>query len=105
MSIQLEEADYDTRLGGYRRLSASVWASLPDAGAMALLQRSLRDLRDGSDLALRHAASQALLRFISTLSSSAHADDVGRAEGQEQPGAERVGDRMVTRVWLYGCWT
>lgn len=65
---QLEEMDYDARLGAYRRLTTPQWRHLPACGTTALLLRSLRDLRDGSDLAIRHAASQALQAFICTLS-------------------------------------
>lgn len=63
--LQIEELDYDARLGAYRRLDPSYWDSLVASGASAIvLQRCFLDLRNADDLALRHAAAQAIDRFI-----------------------------------------
>ncbi|KAK9808411.1 hypothetical protein WJX73_001754 [Symbiochloris irregularis] len=80
---QLEEMDYDARLGAYRQLASPLWQSLPSCGATALLLRSLRDLRNGSDLAIRHAASQALQAFISALPMSGASMQEGDGAGSD----------------------
>lgn len=61
---QIDELDYERRMAAYSRLTPATWQSLSARQAAPLLHTSLHDLRNGDDLALRHAASQALSRFI-----------------------------------------
>ena len=55
---QLDEADYDARMGAYQRLLPAVWAGMARWQALPLLHHVLADLRNADDLALRHAAAQ-----------------------------------------------
>ena len=56
---QVDEPDYDARLGAYAELVPGAWADLGARRAPPLLHAALADLRRPEDLALRHAASQA----------------------------------------------
>ena len=56
----MEALDYDARLGAYSRLLPGTWAGMAPVQALPLLHACLHDLRNGDDLALRHAASQVL---------------------------------------------
>lgn len=61
--VQIDEIDYDSRLAAYRRLTPEAWSDvLACGGTPILLQRCFQDLRNADDLALRHAAAQALSR-------------------------------------------
>ena len=91
--LQLEEPDYDQRLQAHKQLTEARWASLLPAAACALLYRCLRDMRDATDLALRHAASQSLDRFVSTLSSAADT-----SEPTAEPAGSHPGDTVVSGV-------
>lgn len=63
--MQIEGLDYDARLAAYRKLDPAFWQSITtEGGAPLVLQRCFLDLRNADDLALRHAAAQALDRFI-----------------------------------------
>lgn len=63
--MQIEGLDYDARLAAYRKLDPAFWQSIAiKGGAPLVLQRCFLDLRNADDLALRHAAAQALDRFI-----------------------------------------
>ena len=56
--LQLDEPDYDARMGAYQRLLPAAWAGMARWQALPLLHHSLADLRNADDLALRHAAAQ-----------------------------------------------
>ncbi len=58
MLLQLDEADYDARMGAYQRLLPAAWAGMARWQALPLLHHCLADLRNADDLALRHAAAQ-----------------------------------------------
>jgi U3 small nucleolar RNA-associated protein 20 len=59
----VDGADYDARLGAYETLDARWFSSCPPAAVVPILHHMLHELR-GSDMALRHAASAALERFL-----------------------------------------
>jgi len=56
--VQLDEADYDARMGAYQQLLPAAWAGMARWQALPLLHHVLADLRNADDLALRHAAAQ-----------------------------------------------
>lgn len=93
--VQLDEPDYDQRLAAYRQLQAGAWRSFPHAGACALLHRCLRDLREASDLPLRHAASQALGHFVSSLTNT---DADADAEAGSMPLSQEDAMKLVWKV-------
>lgn len=51
-------------MAAYARLTPEAWQPLSQRQAAALLHTCLHDLRNADDLALRHAGSQALARFV-----------------------------------------
>jgi Down-regulated in metastasis len=57
-SLQVDEVDYDTRLGAYGQLTVAFWSGVPPWAAMPLAHHCFRDLRNADDLALRHASAQ-----------------------------------------------
>ena len=74
--LQIDELDYEARLGAYRQLTVQKWRQLAHEGAAALLLgHALADLRNPDDLALRHAAAQALDRFLENLRPPARGRD------------------------------
>ena len=84
---QVDEVDYEARLAAYRQLQPATWRSIGAAGGAAvLLQRCFLDLRNGDDLTLRHAAAQALARFL----------EAAAAEGELQEGSAE--ERLVLKV-------
>lgn len=66
----IEELDYDRRLGCYATLLPALWARFNQAQALPLLLTAHHDLTNVSDLALRQAASQALVRFVESAQAS-----------------------------------
>lgn len=56
----MDALDYDARLTAYSRLLPGAWAGMAPVQALPLLHAALHDLRNGNELALRHAASQVL---------------------------------------------
>lgn len=73
--LQIEGLDYDARLAAYRRLDTTMWTAMASKGGAALiLHRCFLDLRNPDDLALRHAAAQALQRCVQAVSHSAPAE-------------------------------
>ena len=86
---QVDEVDYEARLAAYRQLQPATWRSIVAAaagGAAVLLQRCFLDLRNGDDLTLRHAAAQALARFL----------EAAAADGELQEGSAE--ERLVLKV-------
>ena len=75
--MQIEGLDYDARLAAYRKLDPATWEEIiQKGGAQLILQRCFLDLRNAEDLALRHAAAQALDRFIQAALNKQTADGV-----------------------------
>ena len=75
--MQIEGLDYDARLGAYRKLDPESWKDIASkGGAPIILQRCFLDLRNADDLALRHAAAQALDRYIQAAASKLADGDV-----------------------------
>ena len=84
---QVDEVDYEARLAAYRQLQPAAWRSIvAGGGAAVLLQRCFLDLRHGDDLTLRHAAAQALARFL----------EAAAADGELQEGSAE--ERLVLTV-------
>jgi hypothetical protein len=69
--VQVDALDYDARLSAYARLLPGAWAGMAPVQALPLLHAALHDLRNGDDLALRHAASQ-VLPAVAYCSASLH---------------------------------
>jgi U3 small nucleolar RNA-associated protein 20 len=65
----IDEPDYDARIKCHTKLKPDYWAQVPPIVLPALLQHCLKELRNGDDLALRHAGSQALFHFIQSVAS------------------------------------
>ncbi|PSC76593.1 small subunit processome component 20-like protein [Micractinium conductrix] len=63
-TTEIDEMDYEKRMAAYACLTPDAWAAMAARQAAPLLHTCLHDLRNADDLALRHAASQALARFI-----------------------------------------
>jgi U3 small nucleolar RNA-associated protein 20 len=63
-TTEIDEADYETRMAAYTQLNSELWAGLSSLAAAPLVQLCARDLRSIDDLALRHAAAQALSNLI-----------------------------------------
>ncbi|KAL4434124.1 hypothetical protein ABPG75_000565 [Micractinium tetrahymenae] len=63
-ATEIDELDYERRMAGYSRLLPDAWQPMAARQATPLVHTCLHDLRNADDLALRHAASQALSRFI-----------------------------------------
>ncbi len=82
-AAQVDEPDYDARLGAYAELVPAAWARLGAARALPLLHHCLADLRRPDDLALRHAASQALSRLVTAAAGA----DAGAAGSGQAAGA------------------
>ena len=84
MHIQIEGLDYDARLAAYRKLDPTTWEAIAlKGGAAIILQRCFLDLRNADDLALRHAAAQALDRFIQAASSKPAGGGVSTKGGED----------------------
>lgn len=82
--LQIEGLDHDARLAAYRKLNPSFWASVVSyGGAALLLQKCFQDLRNPDDLALRHAAAQALQRFIQAVKDTDQGSFSGMEEGRD----------------------
>lgn len=62
--VELDEPDYDVRIASYRKLTPTLWSSISIVAGAPLVQHCARDLRNNDDLALRHAASQAMMHLI-----------------------------------------
>lgn len=91
--LQVDEPDYDARLGAYAELTEATWAALGPARAPPLLHQCLADLRRAEDLALRHGASQALSRLVAAAAAAASAgDDALPAMPQDAPALVRGSD-------------
>lgn len=67
-TTMVDEADYDARLASYAELSPSYWAASPPWHAAPLVYAALAELRSADDIALRHAAAQALERLVDGVS-------------------------------------
>ena len=61
---ELDEPDYEARMAAYGKLTVDTWSGLSVLSAAPLVQHCARDLRNGDDLALRHAAAQSLSELI-----------------------------------------
>jgi U3 small nucleolar RNA-associated protein 20 len=70
-AAELDEPDYDARMAAYSRLKPDVWAGATPLSLPPLLHTCLRDLKNGDDLALRHAAAQGLARFVTAAEAEA----------------------------------
>ena len=69
---QVDELDYDARLAAYRSLTPENWNTFVGSRAsILLLHRVFLDLQSIDDLALRHAAAQALSNFVKTGTNNA----------------------------------
>ncbi|KAK9818396.1 hypothetical protein WJX72_012002 [[Myrmecia] bisecta] len=75
---EVDELDYDARLAAYAQLLPSTWAGFGRLEALPLLHHCLHDLRNADDLALRHAAAQALARFVEAAAGAAGAAGAAR---------------------------
>lgn len=91
-TTELDEADYERRGRAYSELTQERWTTLGALSAAPLLHQCACDLRNGDDLALRHAASQALSYFIAAAaaadadshpSNHLHQNEAGAAAGRE----------------------
>ncbi|PRW58885.1 small subunit processome component 20-like protein [Chlorella sorokiniana] len=96
-TTEIDELDYERRMAAYSRLLPAAWQPLSVRQAAPLLHTCLHDLRNAEDLALRHAASQALSRFIegaAAATEAAGAAALAAAAAQEAgsllPAAQRV---------------
>jgi U3 small nucleolar RNA-associated protein 20 len=67
----IDDVDYEARTAAYAQLTPAAWAALSPLAAPPLLQHAARDLRNGDDLALRHAAAQALGHFVAAAAEGA----------------------------------
>ncbi|KAK9843296.1 hypothetical protein WJX74_009992 [Apatococcus lobatus] len=64
VATSVDEVDYDRRIDAYGKLHMKFWSLSTPLQATLLLHRCLADLRNSSDLSLRHASAQALARFV-----------------------------------------
>ncbi|KAL4521880.1 hypothetical protein Ndes2526B_g01987 [Nannochloris sp. 'desiccata'] len=73
-TTEIDEADYETRMAAYTQLNREIWAGLSSLAAAPLVQLCARDLRSLDDLALRHAAAQALSNLIDAAAKEVESD-------------------------------
>ncbi|KAL0035339.1 hypothetical protein WJX77_001780 [Trebouxia sp. C0004] len=62
------EMDYDSSLAAYSELQTGFWMELKKTQGLPLMHQCFWDLRNPDDLALRHAAAQALSRCLAAAS-------------------------------------
>ncbi|KAL4860053.1 Small subunit processome component 20 [Chlorella vulgaris] len=81
-TTEIDELDYGRLMAAYSHLTPAAWQPMSLRQAAPLVHHCLHDLRNADDLALRHAASQALSRFIEAAAAAAAA----ALQGDEQEG-------------------
>eukprot|EP00887_Chlorella_sp_A99_P000887 scaffold5.g887.t1 len=83
----IDELDYESRLAAYAQLLPTAWAGLAPPQAAPLLHHCFHDLRNAGDLALRHAAAQALARFVAAAAAEGGTDGTGGECAERGAGA------------------
>lgn len=73
-TVEIDEPDYETRIAAYTQLNSELWAGFSSLAAAPLVQLCARDLRSIDDLALRHAAAQALSNLIDAAAKNIESD-------------------------------
>ena len=92
-TTDIDEFDYDERMRGYLALTPEAWRQFTTTIAVApLIQQCARDLRNPDDLALRHAAAQALSQLIDS-SSADSGSGSDEKEGEQQGGGKKKNTR------------
>lgn len=74
---ELDEPDYESRMSAYGKLTVATWSELTFLAAAPLVQHCARDLRNPDDLALRHAAAQALAELVDAAAAQSSANTGG----------------------------
>ncbi|KAL0044331.1 hypothetical protein WJX82_000142 [Trebouxia sp. C0006] len=74
------EMDYDSSLAAYSELHTGFWIELKKKQGLPLMHQCFWDLRNPDDLALRHAAAQALSRCLAAASQQQQQQQQGEAE-------------------------
>jgi len=94
---EVDEADYDARMGAYALLTPEKWTALSMLAGAPLVQHCARDLRNADDLALRHAAAQALGHLVTAASTAATtvASDARESDGGGLPVAIQLIQRHL----------